>query len=180
VIRVLRAAPDALEADAILRSVGADLEACTALERRLGVLAGPEVLTRLGVSGEVPVGGALVTPGGGLPVSFLIHVVIRSSEEGITEHGIRRALVNGLRQAEEWGLGSITVLPLGIGAGNLEAEDSARVMLEVLRDHFLQALCPRNVTIAVATEYEEDAFRREAARFFPEYDPEPDRPGDAQ
>jgi O-acetyl-ADP-ribose deacetylase (regulator of RNase III) len=179
VIRVLRSDPDLLEADAILRSVGADLEACTALDRRLGFLAGQEILDRLRDSGELPIGAALVTPGGGLPVTFLIHVVIRSSEEGISEQGIRRALVSGLRQAEEWGLRSLTVLPLGIGAGNLEAEASARVMLEVLRDHFLQALFPRDVTIAVATEYEEDAFRREATRFFPEYEPEPNRGGGA-
>lgn len=178
-IRVLRSEPEVLEADAVIRSVGADLEACTALERRLGVLAGQEVLDRLRDSGEVPVGAALVTPGGGLPVPFLIHVVIRSSEEGITEQGVRRALVSGLRQAEEWGLESVTVLPLGTGAGNLEPEASARVMLEVLRDHFLQALFPRNVTIAVATEYEEDAFRREATRFFPEYESNLDPPGDA-
>jgi O-acetyl-ADP-ribose deacetylase (regulator of RNase III) len=168
VIRVVLSDPATVEADALLRSVGTDLEACTPLEQRLGMEAGPEILERLRGFGEVPMGAALVTPGGGLRPPFLIHVVIRSGEEAISEPGIRRAFLNGLRQAAEWGLGTLVVLPLGIGAGNLEAEASARIMLEVLREHMAETGEPRNVIIPVATEYEEDTFLREVARVFPD------------
>lgn len=174
-IRVLVSDPDALEADAILRSVGTDLEACTPLEQRLGLQAGLEILDRLRDFGEVPVGGALVTPGGGLRAPFVIHVVIRSGEEGITEQNIRRALLNGLRQADQWGLETLTILPLGTGAGNLEAESSARIMMAVLKDHYGEAELPRDVVIAVPTEYEEDAFLREVVRTFPDNPPREER-----
>jgi len=173
VIRVSRSDPDEAEADAILRSVGTDLEACTPMDRRLGTRAGAEVLERLRSFGEVPIGGALVTPGGRLRTAFLIHLVIRSAEEGIHEVSIRRALINGLRQAEQWDLETVAILPLGIGAGNLDAEGSARIMLSVLRDHYREAERPREVIIPVATDYEEGAFLGEVARTFPPPDEGP-------
>lgn len=168
-IRVLVSDPDAVEADGILRSVGSDLEACTPADRRLGTRAGTEVLERLRAFGDVPVGGAVVTPGGDLAAPFLIHLVIRSAEEAIQEVTIRRALLNGLRQAAQWDLESVAILPLGVGAGNLDAEGSARVMVSVLREHLSGSDRPRSVTITVAGAYEEDAFRRELARVFPEH-----------
>lgn len=165
-IRVVVSDPGIVEAEGLLRSVGADLEPLTPLERRLGMAAGIEVLERLRAFGQVPVGGALVTPGGGLPTPFLIHVVIRSDEEAISERGLRRAFLNGLRQAAEWELETLAVPPLGIGAGNLDAEASARIMISVLQQHLETSAYPREVIIPVSTPYEEDAFVREVARGF--------------
>jgi O-acetyl-ADP-ribose deacetylase (regulator of RNase III) len=167
VIRVLQADPGDLDVEVLLRSVGADLEACTPLEQRLGSRAGAEVLERLRGFGEVPVGGALVTPGGGLRASFLVHVVIRSAEEAISEPGLRRAFLNGLRQVAEWELETLAVPPLGIGAGNLDPEASARVMFSVLDEHLRTAAFPRDVLIPVSNAYEEDAFVREMNVVFP-------------
>src|SRR5690606_34514788 len=112
-----------------------DLEPCTPEDERVAVAAGPEMGERLRAFGEVPVGGALVTPGGAPGLPFLIHLVVRSREEPITEDRLRRALRNGLRHAAQWELGTVALPPLGTGAGNLDAEVSARVICESLRDH---------------------------------------------
>jgi len=153
-----------IEADALLRSVGSDLEACTPLDRRLGDRAGPEVLDRLRAFGETPVGAALVTPGGGLAAPFLIHLVLRSRDEPISPASLTRALRNGLRQSAEWGVGTLAVPPLGIGAGNLNAEASARVMCRVFREHWEAREHPRRILVAVGSPYEGEVFRAEAAR----------------
>ncbi len=150
----------------MIRSVGSDLEACTAVGQWIGNQAGDEVLSRLRAFGGLLPGGAVVTPGGGLPTELLIHVVVRSSEDPISEHGVSQAFRSGLRQAAEWGVEVVAVPPLGIGAGNLNAEASARVMCEVAREHSRSASLPREIILIVGSDYEEDVFSRESARVF--------------
>jgi O-acetyl-ADP-ribose deacetylase len=164
VIRVVRADPTQVRAEALVRSVGEDLEPCTAVDDRIGRGAGDGVLERLRSFGEVPIGAALVTPGGALPVPFLIHLVVRSMEEPVSEDRIARALRNALRQAAEWGLRTVAIPPIGTGAGNLDAEDAARVMCRVIREHCATSPVPEEVVLVVGNPYEEDAFTREAAR----------------
>lgn len=151
-------------ANALVRSIGMDMEACTALDRRVGDRAGEEVVDRLRATGETPVGGALVTPGGGLFASLLIHAVLRSRDEPVSESTVARAFRNALRQAAEWEVAALAVAPLGTGGGNLDAEVSAQVMCTVLREHRAKSVFPREITFVVSNAYEEDAFTREVAR----------------
>lgn len=155
------------ELDGILRSVDSDLEALTPAERRLGAEAGERALAPLRAMGSMPVGGAIVTPGGQIPAAIMIHVVIRAPDEPVSEAGVGRAFLNGLRHAAEWDIERLGVLPLGTGAGNLDAEASARVMLGVLAEHRRENALPRDLVVLTATPYEEEVFTREAARLFP-------------
>jgi O-acetyl-ADP-ribose deacetylase (regulator of RNase III) len=169
-VRVVVADPLEVEGDALLRSVGEGLEGVTPLCRRIGVHAGEAVLDRLRGMGEAPVGAALVTPGGGIPPAFLIHLVIRSVDEAISPSGVARALRNALRQAAGWEMDHLVLPPMGMGAGNLSAETAARVTLEVLREHADESPFPSRITIPVPGGYEEDLFVRERARLFPTQD----------
>jgi O-acetyl-ADP-ribose deacetylase (regulator of RNase III) len=150
--------------EGILRPVDSSLEALNQASRQLESSAGEEVVARLRQMGEIPVGGAVVTPAGQLSSTLLIHVVIESPEEPASAMSIRRALTNGLRQATEWSLESLSLPPLGIGAGRYDAEWAARIMLPLVRDHQEQTGHPETVVIVVANDYEEDAFARELER----------------
>ncbi len=145
-------------AEAYMRSVGSDLGALTGRDRDLGIQAGEAALAPLGALGEVPVGGAMVTPAGGLDATFLIHVVLRSREEAVSEFTVRRAFLNGLRQATEWGIETLAVSALGTGAGNLDTETSARIMMEVLDAHLKTRFLPREISIVTWSDYEKDTF----------------------
>lgn len=176
-IRIVRASDPVsagaeVGAEALLLSVGTDLEALTSAERSLARQAGADTLGRLHSLGDLPMGGAVVTPGGELPFPFLIHVVIRSPEEAVSEAGIRRAFLNGLRQASEWGVETLAVPPLGIGAGNLDAEDAARVMVEALQVHRMSSFLPRTLVVLVGGRYEEEVFLQVSRRLVP---PDPDQ-----
>jgi O-acetyl-ADP-ribose deacetylase (regulator of RNase III) len=151
-------------AQAILRPVAADWSAPTPAMRRVEQAAGAEVAAQLEKLGELPVGSAVITGGGDLPASFLIHAVVRSREEGVTPGGVRRALQNGLRRLQEWGIDSVALAPLGTGAGNLDPEEAAEVMVPVLLEHLAASSPPPSVTILVETDYELEAFRRELRR----------------
>ena len=105
-------------------------------------------------------GGAVITQGGDLQASFLIHVVTSAHDEPESDQVVRKALRNGLRRADEFGLESLAVPPLGIGAGHLEVEDAARSMVEVLVDHLDEGEAPLELTIVVRDAYEADVFDR--------------------
>ena len=146
------------DVECILRSVGSGLEPLTAIGREVGVAAGEAVLERLEHMGDLPVGGAVVTPAGDLSASFIVHVALQSHEEPVSAGGLRKALLNGLRHACRMGIETMAIPPLGTGAGNLDAEEAADVMFGVLRGHMEEEEYPREVTVMVATEYELQAF----------------------
>ena len=151
-------------ANALLCPVDAHWQAATPVARRVELAAGAELDAQRLALGELPVGSAAITSAGNLPAQFLIHVVVRSREQAVSPAGIGRALQNGLRRAVEWGIEDVAMPPLGTGAGNLDAEESASVMLPVLREHLDHNAYPSQVRIVVESEYELQAFQRELAR----------------
>jgi len=163
-IRVVHAGPESVEAEGILRSVFSDLSADTPIGRELELRAGSEATDRFQAMGGLPVGAAVITPGGDLDAAFLIHVVLQSQEEAVRSEELGSALLNGLRRAQEWGIERLALPPLGIGAGNLEAEESAALMVPVIQDHLQSFEYPSEVIITVASEYEEDVFLKAVDR----------------
>lgn len=146
--------------DAVVRPVRSDLAPVNAQSRDLARAAGPDLDRRLQQLGAVPLGGAVLTPAGDLPADFVIHAVIMSEEEPQTFLTVQKALRNALRRASDWGLESLALPPLGIGAGTLEADNAARALLEILFDHLDEGQKPLALTVVVATEYEEGLFGR--------------------
>ncbi|MGD2121340.1 MAG: macro domain-containing protein [Gemmatimonadota bacterium] len=159
-IKVLLGGTKDLAVEAILRSIYSNLEADTPFSRDLELKAGSSVTERLQATGDLPIGAAAITPGGDTGRSFLIHVVVQSAAEPVTPEGIRSALRNGLRRAEEWGLESLALPPLGTGAGNLETDEVAAVMVPLLVQHLRGASSLSEISILVSTTFEEDVFNR--------------------
>jgi len=146
--------------EGVVRPIRSDNAPLTAEARDLLLVAGPAVVERLDQMGDLPVGGAFVTPGGALEASFIIHVVTASEEDPETAITVQHALRNGLRRAAEWGMESLAVPPLGLGVGRLDAEEGARAMVEILLNHLDEGQPPLALTIVVATEYEAEVFQR--------------------
>ena len=159
-IRVALSGPSQASAEAVLRSVTSGLAADTPFSREVELAAGEDVSRRLQAMGELPVGAAVITPGGDLAVPFLIHVVLRSPEEPVGPEAVRAALRNGLRRAQELGLESLALPPLGTGAGNMDPQEAASVMVPLLGEHLPASATLREVVILVATRYEEEVFLR--------------------
>jgi O-acetyl-ADP-ribose deacetylase (regulator of RNase III) len=148
----------------VLRPVTAEWTAVTPAMRRLDPLLGPEVVEQCQRMGELPIGTAIVTGAGAIPADLLIHVVIRSATQPVTPGNTARGLLNGLRRAEEWGIEALALPPLGTGAGNLDAEESADIMVPILLEWMRSERPPRRVVVVVETDYEYDAFERRIRR----------------
>jgi O-acetyl-ADP-ribose deacetylase (regulator of RNase III) len=146
-------------ADAIVRPATARLDPTTPVLSRLERVGGAEFTGHLRIQKELAVGAAVVTAGGGdLPAEFVIHAVIQSDTEPITRDGVARAWRAALHQAQAWEFASLTVPPIGTGAGNLAVEDAAEVMVEVLKFHAGSARFPSDVSIVVETPEDLAAF----------------------
>ncbi len=162
-IRVLQAPLEDATSTAVLWPVTAEWDAVTAPMRRFELAAGPEPAEQARRLGELPVGSAVITGGGNLRAQFLVHAIVRSVDEPVTVPGVKRALQNGLRRLAEWAIDSVAMPPLGTGAGNLDAEESARMMVSTLHEHMRAATHPSDVEIRVDSEYEREAFERAVA-----------------
>jgi O-acetyl-ADP-ribose deacetylase (regulator of RNase III) len=154
-----------VEADAIARPVNAELRATTPLMRRLEEAAGPALSRQLRrVVEPLAVGSAVVTGAGDLSAGLLIHGVVSSEEEAVSRAGVKRALTSALQRAADWEIAHLVITPFGLGAGNLEIEDSAALTAEALSRHVGPAVFPRSVTIVVETALEAEIFERMLAR----------------
>lgn len=156
-----------VEAGAVMRPTSSDFSPVTPVMRRLDLAAGPVVQAQCARLGDLPVGSAVITAGGDLAADFIIHVVVRSSEENATGAGVRRGLQNGLRRLVEWEIETVAVAPLGTGAGNLEAEEAAAVMIPVLSEHLRATRYPSSVTLVVEDEYQASVFTAAVSRWAP-------------
>jgi O-acetyl-ADP-ribose deacetylase (regulator of RNase III) len=145
-------------ADAIVRPATDLLEATTPALRRLEQVGGPPFWTHLRVGRPLAVGSAVVTAGGNLTAELVIHAIIRSAAEPVSESSVRRALTAALQRAADWALAHVAVPPVGIGAGNLSLEDAAHTMAGVFAGLPGPSGFPREVTIVVETEDERRVF----------------------
>ena len=91
----------------------------------------------------------------------MIHAVVISDEESVTTAGVRRATTSVLQRAADWQVRHLAIIPFGLGAGNLDVEDSAAAMLQVLERHV--ARFPTRITIVAESELEAEAFSRRLA-----------------
>ena len=149
---------------AIIRPATATLGATTPLLRRLELAGGPKLLDQLKVADPLPVGSAVVTGAGDLPVELLVHAIVMSAAERVTRDGVRRAFRSALQRTREWQLADVAVPPLGLGAGNLEIEESAELMAHELRAHRKSSEFPRRVTLVAESQDEASALEHAVAR----------------
>lgn len=166
-IKVVVGSMATLRVQGLVRPVRSDMAPVDAGSRNLAAAAGPELDQRLERIGALPVGGAMLTPAGQLSAGYIIHIAVMSEDEPQTSLSIQRALRNGLRRAADWGLESIAVPALGLGAGIIDPEVPARALVDILYNHLDEGVPPLDLTIVVGSDYEAVLFTRlieEAAR----------------
>jgi len=149
-----------VEADAIARPVDAELRATTPLMRRLEIAAGEGLARHLRVNEPLAVGSAVVTPAGALGVELLVHGVVSSDTEPASRAAVRQALSSALQRAVDWGIEHLAITPFGLGVGNLDVEESAEILADVVRRHRQAAKYPTTITIVVETDFEQSIFER--------------------
>lgn len=147
------------QGEAIARPVNAMLGATTPVMRRLERAAGAAFADAVRLTQPLPVGAAVVTAAGDLPVELLIHGVVSSDDEPVSRASVRLALMSALQRAVAFQIRELAIAPFGLGAGNLDIEDSADVMAAVLNEHMRRSPYPSSILIVVETGLEEQVLR---------------------
>jgi len=143
------------DGEAIVRPVNEDLGATTPLLRRLELAAGTQLHNQIRLQEPLPVGAAIVTSAGELSVELLVHAVVMGRTEPVTADTVRRALTSALQRVTSWQIKNVAIPPFGLGAGNLEIDESAQVMLSVIGQHMRGARYPEEITLIAETPEEE-------------------------
>lgn len=147
------------EGEAIARPVNAMLGATTPVMRRLERAAGEALIAAVRLSEPLPVGAAVVTGAGDLQCELLIHGVVSSDDEPVTRASVKLALMSTLQRAESFHIRELAIAPFGLGAGNLDIEDCADLMAEVLFEHTRRSTYPSSILIVAETGLEEQVLR---------------------
>ena len=150
---------------ALVRPVNADLGATTPVLRRLEASAGPSLAKQLRLQEPLPVGAAVVTAAGDLGVELIVHAVVSSETEPVSAVGVRRALTNALQRVVDWQMDDIGIAPFGLGAGNLDIEESAQIMADVITGHMQRARYPTRVCVVAESALEEEVLRGAFGQF---------------
>lgn len=150
--------------DAIVRPATATLGATTPLLRRLELAAGTSLHDQLVLTEPLAVGSAIVTGAGDLPVDLLVHAIVTSATERVSRDGVRRALRSALQRVLSWQIAEVAIPPFGLGAGNLDIDESAHLMADELARHCSTAAFPTRVTLVAETTDEALALETAIAR----------------
>jgi len=160
VIRIERGELAHAEVEGIFRPVTSFGESVSQAGRRIETRLGEELSQQLEAFGEIPLGGAIITPARNLFADFLIHLAVQAPGEPTTVAVLERALTNGLRRASEWAMTGVALPPLASGPGNLDPEKGARILVDRLFAHLQSGAEPTTLVVVVEGEFEEELLRR--------------------
>jgi O-acetyl-ADP-ribose deacetylase (regulator of RNase III) len=145
------------EVDAIVNAASSALTmtmgVAAAIKRKGGVLIEEEAIRQ----GPIEVGEAVLTPGGNLPATHVIHAVTLGPQSKTDPDTIARTTRAVLALADKHRLTSIALPALGTGVGQVPHADAAEAMLGAVVAHLKSPKTTLKRVIFVL--YQDEAFR---------------------
>jgi O-acetyl-ADP-ribose deacetylase len=126
------------EVDALVNAANSQLSmgagVASAIKRKGGTIVEEDAMRQ----GPVEVGEVVVTTGGNLAATYVIHAAVMGQDLRSSSDSVRRATLATLRRAEELRLHSLAMPAFGTGVGRMEPKESAESMVAALRTHFAE------------------------------------------
>ena len=94
----------------------------------------------------------------------MVHAIVSSETERVSRDGVRRALRSALERTVAWEIAEVAIPPFGLGAGNLDIDESAELMADELARHLATSTFPKRVTLVAETPDEALALEGAIAR----------------
>lgn len=149
-----------MEVDALIYYAAPDLELGSGFGTAIQMRGGQEVQKELdAVEGKpLPVGQAVVSGAGNLKAKHLIHAVGPRFHEDDSETKLRATVEAALQKAEEVGVESLAVPPLGAGFYGVPLDTCAQIMIDTLARHLNAGSKLKEVTIVTLDSREQGPF----------------------
>jgi O-acetyl-ADP-ribose deacetylase (regulator of RNase III) len=103
--------------------------------------------------GPIPLGSAVATTAGRLPVRWVIHGAVMGQDLRTDADLVRRTTRSCLELADELGCRSLALPAFGTGVGGFVLSDCARIMVEEAR-----SFEPRSLERVIFAVFERDAY----------------------
>lgn len=123
-----------LEVDAIVNAANLSLWMATGVGGAIKRAGGDAIEFAAVRQGPVPLGGAIVTDGGRLPVRAVIHAVSLDRDRRTSAAVIEAAVRSSMARARELGVASIAFPALGTGVGGFPLDEAAMVTVQTVRE----------------------------------------------
>lgn len=108
--------------------------------------------------GPIPVGAAVVTPGGRLAAKVVIHAVSIDRDRRTSAAAIEAAVRSAMARAREIGAASVAFPALGTGVGGFPLDEAARITVATVRDELGRSPTVEHVVFALKGAAAYDAF----------------------
>jgi O-acetyl-ADP-ribose deacetylase (regulator of RNase III) len=163
-IKVIKGDLTEISADAVINAANNQLSMQAGVAGAIKRKGGSTIEAEAVAGGPVPVGEAVVTGAGALKARYVIHAVVMGPDRVTDVETVRLATRNALRRAGELGLKSVVFPALGTGAGGLDLDLAAAVMVSEVRSHMARGTELEEVLFALFDEKGCRAFSRIAGR----------------
>ena len=114
--------------------------------------------------GPVPTGGAVITKGGNLKAKYVIHAVGPRLGEGDEDEKLRRATLNSLKLADEYGLRSMAFPAVSTGIFGFPKDRCAKIMLSTTIEYLKGKTNLNKVVFCLYDTETFEIFKRELQR----------------
>lgn len=148
--------------DAIVNAANNALWMGSGVAGAIKARGGVEIERDAMAQGPIPIGDAVVTGAGRLPMTCVVHAAVMGQDLRTDERLVRRATASALEAARARGVRSIALPALGTGVGGFPLERCAEVMIHAVREHAAAPLA--RVVFVLWGQAAFDAFDRVARR----------------
>lgn len=156
-LEVLQADVTTLEVDAISNAANTELKHGGGVAAAIARAGGPQLQRESKQKAPIGLGEAVETTAGDMPARYVIHAATMELGGPTSADIIARATRSTLQRADELGCRSLALVAFGTGVGSFPLADSARLMVDAVRQHHPLSL--QRVVFAVRGDAAERAFR---------------------
>lgn len=146
-----------LEVDALVNAANEDLQLGGGVAGAIRERGGPAIQEECNRIGHTPVGTAVMTGAGELPVKQVIHAVGPQKGEGDEDRKLASAVRSALALADRNGLRSIALPALSTGNFGFPVNKAARITLTEIHRYLQGGTKLEKVVVCL---YDEDTFKR--------------------
>jgi O-acetyl-ADP-ribose deacetylase (regulator of RNase III) len=123
-----------LAVDAVVNAANSALQLGGGVAGAIRTKGGPTIQEECDRIGPIRVGEAVITGGGRLKASYVIHAVGPMQGEGNEDEKLKNATLNSLERATEKGIRSIAFPAISTGIFGFPKDKCARIMLETISE----------------------------------------------
>jgi O-acetyl-ADP-ribose deacetylase len=147
-----------LEVDAIVNPANLSLWMATGVGGAIKRAGGDAIEFAAVRQGPVPLGESIVTPGGSLAATSVIHAVSLDRDRRTSAPVIEAAVRSAMARARELDIQSVAFPALGTGVGGFPLDEAARITVATVRDELERSPGMEHVIFALRGAAAYEAF----------------------